>query len=537
MTDPSELYISKFLDWYAGVQIQQLGILDNVEDFRLQATKVSALFKQYFLQCLRGLTSWTLKDLEKLDRMFRTFNWVQNPVNGYDGDVNENTEMQVFSFEQVFSFVCNPVASRVGGLNRASDRTYAVETKQRLDEKERLQGLTVNELIEEMSKMDILPVDFDQTAHRSRSYYIDLILSKAFKTAVQVVHESGFTALISLMNGESITCSICFDPIEQPIITRCVHIFCKGCIDDYVRRAENPKCAICRKSIKPHELALIDMKSEKFDFTDDSAGDSVSSCGGKDLSRSEISLRSVRRSEATFCPPTPRHDVDLVKPQFDQELSIDHKYPMIDKTFLHCVRTLQGKYCAKLQVLLSDIQAHLEKNSDSKFVVFSMFPDLLHAISEALTSKNINSVRISGNVSGAERMRAIALFNQVSTVKVFLLTLGSGAAGLTLTKASTLYFAEPCLRIADELQALNRIHRIGQTNEVRVVTIYTQGTMEERLVFLKERSTMEPENSAPLEEAVASESRKKGKRKAPSAGFEAESFSLKRICLSFGFDS
>lgn len=44
-------------------------------------------------------------------------------------------------------------------------------------------------------------------------------------------------------------------------------------------------------------------------------------------------------------------------------------------------------------------------------------------------------------------------------LQVFLLSIGSAAAGLTLTAANVVYMLDPCPSAADEAQALNRAHR------------------------------------------------------------------------------
>jgi hypothetical protein len=71
-------------------------------------------------------------------------------------------------------------------------------------------------------------------------------------------------------------------------------------------------------------------------------------------------------------------------------------------------------------------------------------------------------------------------------VKVFLLSVGQGARGLTLTVASTIVMMEPAESAAEEAQAMNRCHRIGQGKPVRFITLYARRTVEERMLSLRQ---------------------------------------------------
>ena len=68
------------------------------------------------------------------------------------------------------------------------------------------------------------------------------------------------------------------------------------------------------------------------------------------------------------------------------------------------------------------------------------------------------------------------------------MTVGVGAQGLTLTRANTVYLMEPCVHVADEAQAMNRVHRIGQTRRARCVVLFAEGTVEERLLRMRRAS-------------------------------------------------
>ena len=59
---------------------------------------------------------------------------------------------------------------------------------------------------------------------------------------------------------------------------------------------------------------------------------------------------------------------------------------------------------------------------------------------------------------------------------------GGGAAGLTLTSASTAVLLEPALQPGIEQQAAGRISRLGQTKTAKVVRLIVKDTVEEKIM-------------------------------------------------------
>ena len=70
---------------------------------------------------------------------------------------------------------------------------------------------------------------------------------------------------------------------------------------------------------------------------------------------------------------------------------------------------------------------------------------------------------------------------------MFLISLKAGGTGLNLTGADLVIHYDPWWNPAAEDQATDRAHRIGQTRDVDVVKLITQGTIEEKVTDLSKR--------------------------------------------------
>jgi SNF2 family DNA or RNA helicase len=68
---------------------------------------------------------------------------------------------------------------------------------------------------------------------------------------------------------------------------------------------------------------------------------------------------------------------------------------------------------------------------------------------------------------------------------VFLISLKAGGFGLNLTEADYCILLDPWWNPATEDQAVDRIHRIGQTRKVMVYRLVAKDTLEEKVMALK----------------------------------------------------
>src|SRR5690606_21017398 len=73
------------------------------------------------------------------------------------------------------------------------------------------------------------------------------------------------------------------------------------------------------------------------------------------------------------------------------------------------------------------------------------------------------------------------------TVTCFLISLKAGGSGLNLTAADTVIHFDPWWNPAVEDQASDRAHRIGQKKVVSVYRLVAAGTIEEKILQLKQK--------------------------------------------------
>jgi SNF2 family DNA or RNA helicase len=73
------------------------------------------------------------------------------------------------------------------------------------------------------------------------------------------------------------------------------------------------------------------------------------------------------------------------------------------------------------------------------------------------------------------------------TAPVFLISLKAGGFGLNLTEADYCILLDPWWNPATEAQAVDRIHRIGQSRSVMVYRLVAKETIEEKVMALKAR--------------------------------------------------
>ncbi|EZG55605.1 putative SNF2 helicase [Gregarina niphandrodes] len=108
---------------------------------------------------------------------------------------------------------------------------------------------------------------------------------------------------------------------------------------------------------------------------------------------------------------------------------------------------------------------------------------MLRLVEKALSDRGITSVVYTGDLTRAKRDRAIREFQQTDGgPQVFLASYGAGSTGLTLTAANVVYLLDPWWNPFTEDQAIDRVHRIGQTRPVRIYKVTMAESIEQGVV-------------------------------------------------------
>jgi SNF2 family DNA or RNA helicase len=140
---------------------------------------------------------------------------------------------------------------------------------------------------------------------------------------------------------------------------------------------------------------------------------------------------------------------------------------------------------AKLEALLEQIEPVIEEGH--KVLVFSQFVEMLALIKPALAARNWPMFYLAGETEN--RGDLVQRFQSTEGAAVFLISLKAGGFGLNLTAASYVVLFDPWWNPAVENQAIDRTHRIGQTNKVIAYRLLIKDSIEEKIRALQKQKS------------------------------------------------
>ncbi|TPX56979.1 hypothetical protein PhCBS80983_g04170 [Powellomyces hirtus] len=141
-----------------------------------------------------------------------------------------------------------------------------------------------------------------------------------------------------------------------------------------------------------------------------------------------------------------------------------------------------------------EILDHLkETDPTSKTIIFSQFTTMLDVVEIPLRKKGYKFCRYDGSMPNPDREKSLEAIREDPNVTVMLISLKCGSLGLNLTVANRVIMLDMWWNPALEDQAIDRVHRIGQTRAVEVTRFAVEGTVEDRILALqmKKRALIE----------------------------------------------
>jgi SNF2 family DNA or RNA helicase len=136
---------------------------------------------------------------------------------------------------------------------------------------------------------------------------------------------------------------------------------------------------------------------------------------------------------------------------------------------------------AKLDALLPQLAEVMD--GGHKALVFSQFTSLLSIVRSRLDKENIKYAYLDGRTR--DRQEVVQQFQSDDDTKLFLISLKAGGVGLNLTAAEYVFLLDPWWNPAVEAQAIDRAHRIGQSQRVFAYRLITRNTVEEKVLALQ----------------------------------------------------
>jgi len=219
-------------------------------------------------------------------------------------------------------------------------------------------------------------------------------------------------------------CPICLEIPEDPLQTPCRHIFCAECIKGVLNT--KPVCPFCRAPCKPQKLKK---------------------------------------------PPKKKEDKMESDSEPEMEMNIEGS---------------QFEFDTKLDYLMNEIEKLGRESPNEKILIFTTFKKSLERVAERLIDSGENFRSLRGNMTMQRRTNQLKSFLRDKDCRIFLLSVRTGAVGITLTVASRIFMMEPLMNKALYDQAVNRCHRLGQKKIVHVQTLLLKDSIEPKIQKMAE---------------------------------------------------
>ncbi|KAI3649497.1 hypothetical protein MP228_005129 [Amoeboaphelidium protococcarum] len=305
-------------------------------------------------------------------------------------------------------------------------------------------------------------------------------------------------------SGDDI-CSQCMEYVTQQdcqnwcLVTRCSHLFCSKCADEMLDADAN-QCPACDQMIKLSTSALSARKPDVHRIPFDQLPSVVQNGNNRDGRTTPGSASSSQASSSSRQLTIANRvdggddddDIRVVGNDLDAELrqredielfGLVNDDPQYNGRYskIECLK--KETLSAKFQYVLKDLLQHL----DTKSVIFSQWTTCLNILEHHLNRHGVKFTRLDGQCNLAQRQEALQQFKNDQSVHVLIMSLKAGGVGINLTCATRVYLMDIWWAQASEQQAIDRVHRLGQTHPVTCIRVIVSNSIEENVLNLQKR--------------------------------------------------
>lgn len=145
---------------------------------------------------------------------------------------------------------------------------------------------------------------------------------------------------------------------------------------------------------------------------------------------------------------------------------------------------------AKVERIISDLDNNIFRDPKKGVVIFSQFTSFLSVLEQVIKEHmvGVDIYKFDGSMNIQERDNVVSEFSSSRVPRVLLISLMAGGVGLSLHDgSSTVMLCEPYYNPFVEYQAEQRVHRLGQTDQVNVYRYGMENSVETWIQKLKEK--------------------------------------------------
>jgi SNF2 family DNA or RNA helicase len=171
-------------------------------------------------------------------------------------------------------------------------------------------------------------------------------------------------------------------------------------------------------------------------------------------------------------------DLELVRRVAEREVAEGSEGTTGDNVFTMVRKIGQAK-----AELAADYAVQLARSA-GKVVFFAKHLDVMDAAEELFARRGVGATSIRGDQTRTARDEAIDAFTRDPDVHVIVCSLTAAGVGINLQVSSNVVLAELSWTNAEQTQAIDRVHRIGQTEPVTAWRIIAAQTIDAKIAEL-----------------------------------------------------